>query len=513
MDDDLIEDDSSNPFPDRVNHPIKDMESVIATVSGYHGTERFKLIKLIAITGASYVGVLDRSITHLVCWQFKGKKYELARKLQTRVISHRWFEDCFKEGIRLPDGPYTMQSGKEVGPILWEVPHALGEIGKKSFFSREMNATDDHYQSLNSIKGKMIDPMYLSWIDSHLLKEDFFGGYDIHKKLSCTQVIRKPKRIAKKGNQSKRHQISILDDSHNWPESSSRSSLRSKRRRDSYHHACEVDAEPILKSNRPVKISEHMKCLNSSILECEQDATLADSVQLVPERSSFHSEESRKQLYRADKGKLSKYSSDLNFESSSMVTVLSIEDDPVIGNAATRGRPDLCESEERKESDAPISSHQHMELSCVICWTEFCTSRGVLPCGHRFCYSCIKEWADCMASRGKVSTCPLCKASFSGITRFEELPSSDQKIFSQTIPCGSSNVDDFNLTDNRSDTFGVSSLVSLCVECRHREPEDLLLNCHICRSQWVHSCCLDPPLLPWTCIHCRDLRMLYQRFR
>nr|GMC66029.1 brct domain-containing protein [Ipomoea batatas] len=153
-------------------------------------------------------------------------------------------------------------------------------------------------------------------------------------------------------------------------------------------------------------------------------------------------------------------------------------------------------------------------LSCVICWTDFSSSRGLLPCGHRFCFSCIQSWADQMVSRGKTSTCPLCKVGFTSITKVADAEPSDQKIYSQTVPHDRPGTDIYLLPDGETSHFPANpAMPPVCCQCSFREPEELLINCHVCQTRCIHAYCLDPPLHPWTCIHCQDYQRRFETYR
>ncbi|PWA99428.1 BRCT domain-containing protein [Artemisia annua] len=590
------------------------MDSVIATVSGYHGSERFNLIKLIARSGAIYVGAMNQSTTHLVCRKFEGKKYELARKLKIIVVNHRWVEDCVKHGRRVSERPYMKHCGAVIGPLLLEIPVAskevrsvFGEASTSRSFSKNRvidvesddGGDDDWTQSsllkenLHPDERRNKDPSrsrrkgtmrclrqdvsvtneYVEadddWIQSSLLKESLHPDERRNKD---------PSRSRRKGTmRCLRQDVSVTneyvesDDDDDWTQSSLlKENLLSDERRNkdrsrlsrkgtkrcsrpdvSLTNEYDLDESPSFGLSRIE--SEDLPCPSPSrrankkkrdITRCESSRgsrrLMHKNTDNVVKSSSDaeddfqHTEihdndvdigEPSKVSRRLYQTRLPDYAKRRNLilEDSEQTEDLGTSDvqDPVCNNgvSASLSKNSLDKStkvddESNEREDAPASPTP-IHLSCVICWTDFSSTRGVLPCGHRFCFSCIQNWADHKASMKKVSTCPLCKASFYSIQKMEEAVSSDQKIYSQTIPSNSFATDVYIIPHGEASTRTSLQYMPpprpVCYQCCCREPEELLIHCHSCENRCVHSYCMDPPQTTWVCVQCKDLRMRYFR--
>ncbi|KAL2335319.1 hypothetical protein Fmac_016532 [Flemingia macrophylla] len=465
------------------------MEGVVVTVSGYHGSERFNLIKLISHAGANYVGSMSKSITHLVCWKFEGKKYDIARKFRVLKVNHRWIEDCVKEGRRVPEDSYTSQSGHEIGPLLLEVPliARASSLTKKKLVSDQLHIIGSQRQNTNFSSGASVTCVLE---DSCLMKK--------HEESSSYSS-----RLSRKGKR----------DICNGKGISTVAAPSRKGKRLARNLVDELVLEPSILDLNP---EDHLFAMDR--LQTDAAAT-----------SSFSGDVNNNIILENSRGPDAGLSNQRRTISGGSDDVEQIKDPSHISTPRnstlfiedplpmTQTPIDLCSGDDVKFTDGeqvgnvarlPTST----ELSCVICFTEFSSTRGILPCGHRFCFPCIQSWVDHRTSMRKTSTCPLCKASFVMIKKVEHAATADQKVYSQTIPSDNSASDIFIPMDQelQVNMFEFSE-VGACVVCRGREPEDLLESCDVCRIQKIHSYCMDPPLRPWTCTRCKELRMLYRR--
>ncbi|XP_027358946.1 uncharacterized protein LOC113867706 [Abrus precatorius] len=467
------------------------MERVVVTVSGYHGSERFNLIKLISHAGANYVGAMSKSITHLVCWKFEGKKYDIARKFGMHVVNHRWIEDCIKEGRRVLEDTYTWQSGHEVGPLLLEVPLIVraSSLTKNKVVSDRLHDTGSEKRENNFSPGASGTSVSE---DSCLMKR--------HEESSSYSA-----RLSRKG---KRNICNING-------VSSVAGPSRKGRRLATNFVDEVVLDP---PNLDLSPEDHLFRMDRLHTNAAATSSLSGGV-----NSNNILENSQGPVARLSNGSETINGGSDNIEQFKDLSHMSavstnrhstfIVEDP-LPEAETS--IDLCSGDDEKFTDGDqVDSVARLptstEMSCVICFTDFSSTRGILPCGHRFCFPCIQSWVHHRTAMGKISTCPLCKASFVMIKKVEHAVTTDQKVYSQTIPWDNSASDIFLPMDPElSDNIFESPQAGACVVCLGREPEDLLECCDVCRTRRIHSYCMDPPLRPWTCSHCKELRMLYR---
>ncbi|KAK4833611.1 hypothetical protein QYF36_008122 [Acer negundo] len=492
------------------------MESVVATVSGYHGSERFNLIKLITQAGANYVGSMSRSTTHLVCWKFEGRKYELAKKFKMIIVNHRWVEDCVKHGKRISERHYRLQSGQEIGPLLLEIPLFTEKdtVSSDQSYSRDSEKEETDMQCGGS--GPAV------WTDSFLLKENLLPNFG---KINGKLHESKPKQFKKTSKWGQRSSIEycfqeppltglVRVECEQSSSDFSIHSVRGKRKilmhEESHFHSsvpstrekkiskdvCSTSlAKPLGKGRRLVKKSNGRDALESVLLESDQDEQPRTG---GTSDDRFHNHRGATECFK-------------DFEE------LEERNHPPALEGVTQDGCSESENLNGEVNDTSEIDHANRlptseDVSCAICWTEFSSTRGVLPCGHRFCYSCIQEWADHMDKMRKVSTCPLCKASFVSITKVKDAAASDQKIYSQTVPCALSTIDIVMIGNRDRPSIGAQEVSApACSKCRSQEPVELLIICDVCKIRCIHSYCLDPPLFPWTCLHCQDLQMLYHR--
>lgn len=61
------------------------------------------------------------------------------------------------------------------------------------------------------------------------------------------------------------------------------------------------------------------------------------------------------------------------------------------------------------ESDTQDGNNTEL---CPICYSPI-IGRETLPCGHSFCYSCLKEWGHVCKKRMQPCVCPMCRKIFS----------------------------------------------------------------------------------------------------
>ncbi|CAI6006161.1 unnamed protein product [Closterium sp. NIES-64] len=97
--------------PMRFKCAVPGAQRLLLSVTGYSGSLRRDVETMAKLIGAGFSGKLNTAVcTHLVCYELKGMKYDVARRHHLRIVNHMWLEDCLREWRLVPEERYSASS-------------------------------------------------------------------------------------------------------------------------------------------------------------------------------------------------------------------------------------------------------------------------------------------------------------------------------------------------------------------------------------------------------------------
>ena len=117
--------------PPETMEGVKEMRDCVVCVTGYAGTRRRDVETMTRVLGGKFQKAFDRSVTHLVTYEFAGAKWERARDIgSAHIVNHRWLEDSIRTWTRANEASYASRSGKEEDELAAQgvVPDSEDEV-------------------------------------------------------------------------------------------------------------------------------------------------------------------------------------------------------------------------------------------------------------------------------------------------------------------------------------------------------------------------------------------------
>ena len=117
--------------PPETMEGVKEMRDCVVCVTGYAGARRRDVETMTRVLGGKFQKAFDRSVTHLVTYEFAGAKWERARDIGSAyIVNHRWLEDSIRTWTRANEASYASRSGKEEDELAAQgvVPDSEDEV-------------------------------------------------------------------------------------------------------------------------------------------------------------------------------------------------------------------------------------------------------------------------------------------------------------------------------------------------------------------------------------------------